>query len=300
MTVFARFSFKWAVVATLACALAFFCTKDDTPLTVISAEVLVQDFSTNRGSFHIGGKVYSPKGVPGKRPAAILCHGLFGSYAMMEPYAKAAAQRGFVAVCFDFCGGPAGESLSDGDITKDNSVLTEIEDLKAVYDALSARADVDDDRIVVIGASQGGLVAAMYAAQNPARVKALGLFFPAFNLPEYVKAAVDLLYDGDVNKVPEEGVGIELDKEKYFFSRKYVLDAYNLDPYSLIGNFKGNVNIIHGDKDIVVPIEYTRNALKVYKNAHLDIMEGQGHVFDDAGTQKTAAILQEWLVEVVK
>ena len=297
MTFFARFSFKWAAVATLACVIS--CTKNDTTPAVISHEVLVQDFSTSRGTLRIGGKVYSPKGVESKKPAAILCHGLFGSYAMMEPYAVAAAQKGFVAVCFDFCGGPAGESLSGGDV-KDNSVLTEIEDVKAVYDALSTRPDVDDGRIVVIGASQGGLVAAMYAAQNPARVKALGLFFPAFNLPEYVKAAVDLLYDGDVNKVPEEGVGIELDKEKYIFSKKYVLDSYNLDPYKTIGKYTGNVNIIHGDNDIVVPIEYTRNALKVYKNAHLDIMEGQGHVFDDAGTQKAAGILQEWLVEVVK
>ena len=286
-------TFQWAAAVLLACTFAISCKKDNpTPVAAPDTyEVAVTDFSATRGTFR-------------KKPAVILCHGLFSSYVKMEPYAKAAAKMGIMAVCFDFVGGPAGKSLSDGDIAKDNSVLTEIEDVTAVYDALASRADVDPSRIVVMGASQGGLVSALFAAKYPSRVKALGLFFPAFNLPDYVRTGVKTLFDDNLDAIPEEGLGtkllgIDLGDVNYTFSPKYIRDAYGIDAYRTIGNYKGTVNIIHGDQDIIVPIEYTQEALKVYKNAHLDVLPGQGHVFDQTGIDKATAILQKWFPTVL-
>lgn len=306
MNSFVQRTIQWAAAAVLACTFAISCKKDNpTPVAAPDTyEVAVTDFSATRGTFHIGGKLYIPNGLEGKKPAVILCHGLFGSYVKMEPYAKAAAKMGIMAVCFDFVGGPAGKSLSDGDIAKDNSVLTEIEDVTAVYDALASRADVDPSRIVVMGASQGGLVSALFAAKYPSRVKALGLFFPAFNLPDYVRTGVKTLFDDNLDAIPEEGLGIkllgiDLGDVNYTFSPKYIRDAYGIDAYGTIGNYKGTVNIIHGDQDIVVPLEYTQEALKVYKNAHLDVIPGQGHVFDQNGIDTATAILQKWFPTVL-
>ena len=117
------------------------------------------DFATYRDGLKIGGYVYTPRDLPGKKPAVILCTGLDGTWADTEPYAKAATTMGLVSCCFDFCGGPAGASLSDGD-KANNSVLTEIEDLGAVYNAIAERADVDPGKIFLMGGSQGGLVSA--------------------------------------------------------------------------------------------------------------------------------------------
>ncbi len=301
-----RVSIKWFAAALLASTLALSCKKDNpTPVAAPDTyEVAVMDFSATRGTFHIGGKFYMPHGLEGKKPAVILCHGLFASHLMMEPYARAAAKMGIMAVCFDFVGGPADKSLSDGDIAKDNSVLTEIEDVTAVYDALVSRADVDPSRILVMGASQGGIVSALFAAKYPSRVKALGLFFPAFNLPEYVRTGVETLFDNNLDAIPEEGLGtkllgIDLGDINYTFSPKYIRDAYGIDAYGTIGNYKSTVNIIHGDEDIIVPIEYTHEALKVYSNAHLDVIHGQGHVFDDNGIKQATAILQKWFPKVL-
>lgn len=295
-------SFRILAAVLLAGTLVFSCKKD-VPVTKVAApdtyDVSIVEFSTTRGSFHIGGKLYMPRGLEGRKPAVIMCHGLFGSFINMEPYAKAAAKMGIVAVCFDFCGGPPGQSLSDGDIAKDNSVLTELEDVTAAYDALASRPDVDPSRIVVMGESQGGLVSALFAAKYPSRVKALGLFYPAFNLPDYVRTAVDTFFGGDPDKVPEEGLGIKLGDNNFTFSRKYVLDAYDIEPYKVIGNYTGTVSILHGDKDIVVPIEYTYEALKIYKDANLDIIPGQGHIFDQSGIGQATTILQNWFPKVL-
>ena len=61
----------------------------------------------------------------------------------------------------------------------------------------------------------------------------------------------------------------------------------------------GPVQIIHGDEDIVVPIEHTHEAMKIYQNAHLDIIPGQGHTFDQTGISKATVILQKWFPTVL-
>ena len=125
-----RHMYRWAATAIAVCGLSLSCQKaDDTPEEPTTYEVQVEDFSTTRETMHIGGKLYLPKGRKGPGPAAIFCHGLFGSRNEQEVYARCAARVGIIAVAFDFCGGPANGSLSDG-TPADNSVLTEIEDLK--------------------------------------------------------------------------------------------------------------------------------------------------------------------------
>lgn len=133
-------------------------------------EVQMSDFSAMRGALKIGGILYTPKGFKGRMPAIICCHGLSGSLSDVVVYADAAARLGFAACCFDFCGGPRGYSLSDGE-RSDNTILTEVQDVSAVYDALASREDIDPERVFVMGGSQGGLVAALYAAGNPDDVK---------------------------------------------------------------------------------------------------------------------------------
>lgn len=264
-------------------------TTPETPATP-QPPYLVEEsnFSTLRGELRVGGVLFSPVGLEGRKPAVILCHGLDGSWLDTEPYGRAAAKLGFVACCFDFCGGHDGESKSEGD-RADHSVLTEIEDVAAVYYAMTAREDVDPDNVFLMGGSQGGLVAALYAADHPSNVKAMGLMFPAFNLPELVRTYTTLLY-ATLDKVPPA-----VDLLGHTFYKKYIADAYGLYPFDKIGAYEGAVLIMHGDKDNLVPIDNSRTALQKYKNAELIVFEGQGHGFDDTGTAKAIEHLEAFL-----
>lgn len=288
--------FKRVAIALLSCALAFSCTKeapDVAPAARNTYEVAVTDFSATRGTMHIGGKLYLPKDVEGRKAAVILCHGIFGSHKSLAVYAESAASMGIAAVCFDFCGGPAGASLSDG-TSKENSILSELQDLQAVYETLRLRTDINLSRIAVMGASQGGLVASMFAAENPSSVKALGLFYPAFNLPDLVRTIFNTLYKGDIDKMPET-IGI-LD---YTFSKKYVQDACTLYPFNIIGNYNGPVNILHGEKDFIVPLENSEKAVEIYKDASLTVLKDQGHIFNNAGKEQAAENVEKWLLKVL-
>ena len=281
---------KLAAAALLACGLSFSCQSvNTTPEPVITGEVEVSDFSATRGDMHIGGKAYMPKGLTVKKPALICCHGLFGSNKDMQPYAAAAAKIGIAAFCFDFCGGPAEGSLSDGE-AMDNTILTQIQDLTAVYDVVAGRDDIDRSQIIVMGASQGGLVSALFAAQNPSKVKALGLLFPAFNLPDIVRTATEVLFENPDNLpeyvgIPDLGIT---------FGRKYILYAHDLYPLDMIGAYEGPVLILHGDEDMLVPVEYSQTAVKKYKDASLVVLKGQDHMFNAGGPDEAIKLLENF------
>lgn len=245
------------------------------------------EFSAMRGTLKIGGVLYIPEGKKGKMPAVICCHGLSGSHADTDAYGYAAAKMGFVACCFDFCGGPSGLSLSDGE-RSENSVLTEVQDLAAVFEEMAGREDIDASRIFLMGGSQGGLVAALYAAENPSGPKALGLLFPAFNIPDLARLYA-ILYGGPGN-LPDS-----VSLFGHTFWRQYVIDAYDLYPFKLIGTYERPVLILHGDKDELVPVSYSRDAVKIYKNANLVVLEGQGHGFDTAGRDLAIEYMKEFL-----
>ena len=78
--------------------------------------------------------------------------------------------------------------------------------------------------------------------------------------------------------------------------RKYVVDAYDFYPYGIIGLYEGPVTILHGDKDEIVPLSYSKTALKKYKNASLTVLEGQNHGFDTDGQAKAIGLMEDFLV----
>lgn len=255
-------------------------------------------FAAARDNLIIGGFVYTPEGFEGKRPAIIFCTGLDASYAATEPYALAAAELGYVSCCFDFCGGPDEKinSLSGGK-KSDNSILTELQDLTAVYNVISAREDVNPDNIIVMGGSQGGLVAALYAARNPSNVKALGLMFPAFNLPDLVRNGVhDKIGETDINLIPDTLFPQEFEGHKFY--KKYLVDAMSLYPFEEIGAYKGPVIILHGDQDTYVPLSVSEQAKEIYDDAELYVLPGQGHGFDAVGEAKAIEYLEDFLSEL--
>lgn len=258
----------------------------------VTYEVEESAFNTSREGLSIGGRLYSPIGLEGRKPAAIYCHGLTGSYKETEDYARAAAKLGLVTCCFDFCGGHEGISLSAG-TRAENSILTELADLTAVYDEIARRPDVDPSRIMVMGGSQGGLVAAMYAGYHPEKVLALGLMFPAFNIPILVRMYVRLDYGG-LENVPEY---VYFNEAKIW--HKYIVDAHGVYPYNFIGAFEGPVFMIHGDKDEVVNVSYSKKALELYKDASLTVLEGQNHGFDAEGQAIAIDYMNDFIIKTL-
>ena len=91
-------------------------------------------------------------------------------------YSQLLAKQGYLVYSFDFYGGSR-RSKSGGQDMLNMSVKTELTDLTQVMEKLSSEAFVDKSKMSLFGASQGGVVASLYAASYPDRVHKLLLIF---------------------------------------------------------------------------------------------------------------------------
>lgn len=233
-------------------------------------------FECKRDSLTIRGTEYRPQGD--NLPIAIVSHGFMGYQDTVKYYASILAQMGYAAFCFDFNGGGVPmKNISDGKTT-DMSVLTEIDDLKAVIDYAQAQPYVNKDNILLMGCSQGGFVSAILAAQNIYPVKDLVMFYPAFSIPDDSRAGRMILAAFDPQNVPET-----FSCGPMMLGKRYVTDVNKMDAFEETKNYKGRVCIVHGSDDKVVNVSYSQRAAEVYKNSGADIslhiIDGGEHVF---------------------
>ena len=267
----ARRRFRRAVAVALAVAAPLFNTK------VARAEGVAMEQIHISGSL---GNLYGELQIPGGEgpwPLVIMSHGFGGTHAGHQDYANYFSSRDLATFSFDFCGGGFG-SKSDGTMLE-MSVLTEAEDLSAVIDHF--KGDGRFDRLLLWGASQGGFVSAYVAAKRPEDVAALMLEYPAFVLQDDARARADA--GGGFPEV-DYVMGIRI-------GRRYSEDAVSFDVYDVIGGYAGDVLILHGDRDGIVPLRYSQRAAAVYSSAELVVMPGQDHGFE--GEARTEAMRRE-------
>lgn len=234
----------------------------------------VEEIGFERDGLHIYGEMFLPEDDT-PHPLVILSHGFGANSSRVRDYAEVFAENGIAACIFDFVGGGSG-SRSDGETT-DMSVLTEAEDLNKVIDGLIVREDIDASELYLFGCSQGGFVSTYVAGTRPDDIKALIALYPAYVIHDDAWSRVP-----DPDHIPETMnlMGIRI-------GRIYNADAMSFDIYDVMKDYPGDVLIIHGTRDSLVPISYSERARDVFPSAELVEFEGAGHGFD--GEDKTRA-----------
>ena len=209
-------------------------------------------------------------------PIAIVCHEFMTNRLFSYPYAMALAKSGYAAFCFDFCGG--GIVCGSAGDSRDMSVLTEIEDLKSVIAFAKEQRYTSDEPLLLMGCSQGGLVAALTAAEHPEEIGGLILQYPALMIPDAARKGEMLWMRFDPDNVPEE-----MRSGPMRIGRQYATDVMDMDTLPTITRYKGKVLILHGDKDTLVNISGSQAAAEAYEAAGADvrfqIIPGGKHIF---------------------
>ena len=237
-------------------------------------EVETEELIITEGEKEIYGKLYRPKDE-GVYPAVILSHGYNGTHADFSAECKYFASNGFVAYAYDFSGGST-RSKSKGAST-DMTIFTEKEDLTVVFNYIKTLEIVDKECIFLFGGSQGGLVTALTAEELAGEVKGLVLYFPAFNIPD----------DWRNTYRTEESIPKTTDFWGLKLGENFFKSIREFYTFENIGSFQEDILILHGDKDDIAPLSYAREAVKLYENAKLIVMKGEGHGFTPKGN-KTA------------
>ena len=227
----------------------------------------MREIHCEREKLDIYGIAYIPN-TNNKVPLVIFSHEIGSTHSSGTDYARSLASCGIAVYTFDFCGGSYA-SRSNGAVT-DMSVMTEAADLESVIDASKTWDFVDTDKIMLLGASQGGMVSSVVATRRADEIAGLMLLYPAFVIQ-------DDMYEMFSS---EEDVTERFSLFGWMtLGRKYATDIWNYDVFGEMKKYTKPVLIIHGNRDGIVPLPYAQRAADSYPNARLVTIDGAGHGF---------------------
>ncbi|MCM1259228.1 MAG: alpha/beta hydrolase [Roseburia sp.] len=245
------------------------------------------DYSVSEKSCEVDGKelygvLYKPE-AEGKMPLIIFSHELGCTHSTGADYAEYYAKKGIAVYAFDFRGGGYG-SRSGNDMSK-MSVMTEKEDLLAVYDEAKTWDFVDTEKIVLLGASQGGYVATIAAFERE-DIAGLICIYPAYLVQDSVKEEF-----ASYDDIPETFSFLG-----WFTAGKcYAADVWDYDIYEHMGEYEKPVLLLHGNRDGVVPSSYSQRASEVFPDADYHIIKNAGHGFYGRSFDTAVSYMDEYL-----
>ena len=224
-------------------------------------------YEVEREGYKISGELYLPDTNKGRYPIVVMSHGFGGDREGCRPYAEILTEHDIGCYIFDFCGGGL-SSKSDGKMTE-MSVLTEGADIEAAVLNIRKESFADRKNIFLMGESQGGVASTIAAGKIEKYIRAMILFYPAF-----------VLFDDAKKKYPNSD---DIEDTTTVFGlpvgRKYYEDAFSIDINDYMEMYQGNVLILHGNVDEVVPISYSIAARKRFPSARIMQIDNAGHGF---------------------
>jgi len=221
---------------------------------------------TLRGMLHLPASA-TKRPVPG----VVLFHGFTGDrrgrHWIFIKCARALAKAGIAALRFDFYG--SGES--DGEF-REMTLRGEITDGRSAVAFLRGEADIDPERVGLLGLSLGGAVAATLAPSVHA--KALVLWSAVAHtsgLCEHIKKSA--------RKIPGRPGAMEL--EGHELHPRLNEDLLKVEPIRHLVRYQGPTLIVHPEKDEIIPVSHARAYLRAPGSGakELVMIAGADHVY---------------------
>jgi len=225
----------------------------------------------NRNGRQLVGILHLPEGRR-KPPLVIICHG-FGGTKTGRKYtklARALEKNKIASFRFDFegCGDSEGNFES---IT----IKRQASDLKAATNWTLKQKNINKNKIALLGNSLGAAIVALYVGYAKLPVKTLVFWAPAFNQKELIP-----IWNTKNNLKKWK-------KQKYFIRKEdkiginYLKENERKDYSPILSKIEAPILIIHGKKDDVVPLKFSKRLAKDYENIKLVIYPKADHDFED-------------------
>jgi dipeptidyl aminopeptidase/acylaminoacyl peptidase len=213
--------------------------------------------------------------IPGgneKYPVVIMAHGHGGNKDVAGGFtdlAKTLAARGIASLRLDFPGcGDSKESFIEG-----NRVSYMVDDVRSCKEYLAKETNIDLTRLGILGYSMGGRAAAITIADDSAYKTAV------FWSPAISKGSADLYTfmqlngEDDYNKLYAEAKANGQASFTTIFGRPHTLgvgwfdDMAAIEPLARISAYKGDILLITGGKDNIIPPQAARQLTAAAKSA---------------------------------
>ena len=158
-------------------------------------------------------------------------------------------------------------------VSKDVTLSKAVDSLKAAIELVRSRSFTD---IALMGSSFGGLISLIAASDDP-DITGLVLKSP---VTEPISFWRGRLSDEQIRKWKEDGVlHYHFELEDYDLDYAFWEDLLSYNIHQLAENITCPTLIIHGDKDIYVPIKQSRDLAKIL-HTDVKIVKGANHGYN--------------------
>lgn len=224
-----------------------------------------------------------------KPPLVVICHGFDGSKTRKNSVelCRALQKEGIAAFRFDFEG--CGDS--EGNF-EEMTLKKEASDLDAALRTVLKEGDFNSKNIALIGHSLGAVVITSALKNFKFLVKTLVFWGPAFNQKELFRL---WFTEKEIQDWQKNGYLI---KEDTKIGKDYFRENRKKDWSFLLSEISLPILVIHGEKDEDVPLKFSQQLLKKYKNIKLEVLSGADHKLADFLVRsKLVEMTCEWLKE---
>ena len=248
--------------------------------------------------YDIPAVITQPQGE--KLPFVIMCHGTGSDKNevgnMYADLADLLAERGIASARFDFAG--CGDS-SDSGINQ--TFMNEVSDTVKIYDYICGLENTDREKIAVIGFSQGGRVMAQFLDTHHDKIAAAVSWSGAcHNGIGVFQGWFDLLYPQAQRK---GWAGIPMDwREPMIIPLGWFEDIKNTNPLDALKKFKGELLVMAGAKDELVPCSHANEIAATNEKSLCITYDDADHTFNVLSDDKSIAqdvllTTADWLYE---
>lgn len=185
------------------------------------------------------------------------------------------AARGYVAIAADY------ERRIDGTYQRNLIAWRSPADVTAILEVIRGYCEIDQDRVGLLGFSQGGVISLLIAAHAADRVKAVVAYYPVTDFPHWLDQ-------------PRSGVGERIAFRAvrwYFYRQSGATSDAAFDqmmraasPYNVAGAIDAPVLLVHGDRDRTAPVEESQRMAarlsELGKPVRLLVVPGGVHIFN--------------------
>src|SRR3989338_5530460 len=224
----------------------------------------------------LGNKVSGILSIPkGSSFVVVMSHGFTSNrnsklYSELE---KELNSLGIGTVRYEYYGHGPAYGHSNRGVSSDVTITKAVESLRAMIKYLRKNGY---DRIGLLGSSFGGLVSLVVASQDK-KIKFLALRSPVTNPIKFWNERVSC----PENKILEQWKKYDLfhynrEGEDYTLKWDFWKDMQNYDCIKLAKGISCPTFVIHGNKDKIVPIKYSKTFTKLAR-ANLAIVNGANH-----------------------
>ena len=216
---------------------------------------------------NLAGTLHLPENKE-RPPLVILCHGFTGHkncYGEFVEISRDLCEEGFAVYRFDFRG--SGESTRE---FQEQTHTTMLEDLETVVSEFEDSNEISNE-IFLIGHSQGGFIAKLFAAKDNDKIEGLISWMGrAYNIDDWWA-------DRYCNEIEKRGF-IYANGEKILL--EYYEDSKNYSIEKAFDKIEIPVQLIYGTHDYTVPLDEGERAEQNIENAELEVIEGLNHDFN--------------------